>query len=557
MSGILRLRQTLIKLLTEAASEARQQGKLPAVALPEVLLEHPRYAEHGDYASSLALKLARATGLVPLAIAKDIVALITPPPEISQIAVAPPGFINFILKDGWLAGQVEEILAAGDGYGSIDMGRGSWVQVEFVSVNPTGPLHVGHGRGGVLGSTLANVLASAGYKVETEYYLNDAGSQIDAFQRTLYARYQQGLGTDAEMPADGYRGSYMVDLAGEIIAEEKDSFLKLPEAEAVPALGRVGLAKMVTQIRADLEQLGVKFDVWFSEQSLYDKGQYDKAMALLRQGGYISQREGAVWFSSTALGEDKDNVVVRGDGSPTYFASDIAYHYNKFVERKFDTVINIWGADHQGHVPRMKAVIAALGINPERLKVIISQLVTLRRGDELIRVSKRSGDIITLSEVIDEVGRDAGRFFFLARSADSQMDFDLELAKKQSEDNPVYYVQYAHARIASILRLAGERGIDFSGGDVSLLTTGPELSLIRKALLLPEIVEVVATTLEPHHLAYYAQDLATVFHSFYKQCRVVSEDEALSQARLKLVKAAQIVLARTLHLMGMTAPEKM
>jgi len=557
MSGILKLRQTLIKLLTEAASKARQQGRLPAVALPEVLLEHPRYAEHGDYATSLALKLARATGLAPLAIAKNIVGLITPPPEISQIAVAPPGFINFILKDNWLAGQVDEILVSGDGYGSIDMGRGSWVQVEFVSVNPTGPLHVGHGRGGVLGSTLANVLASAGYKVETEYYLNDAGSQIDAFQRTLYARYQQGLGTDAEMPADGYLGSYMVDLAKEIIAEEKDRFLKLPEAEAVPALGRVGLAKMVTQIKAALEQLGVKFDVWFSEQSLYDKGQYDKAMALLRQGDYISQREGAVWFGSTALGEDKDSVVVRGDGSPTYFASDIAYHYNKFVERKFDTVINIWGADHQGHVPRMKAVIAALGINPERLKVIISQLVTLRRGDELIRVSKRSGDIITLSEVIDEVGRDAGRFFFLARSADSQMDFDLELAKKQSEDNPVYYVQYAHARIASILRLAEERGIDFSGGDVSLLTTEPELSLIRKALLLPEIVEVVATTLEPHHLAYYAQDLAAVFHSFYKQCRVVSEDKALSQARLKLVKTAQIVLARTLHLMGMTAPEKM
>jgi len=557
MSGILKLRQTLIKLLTEAASEARQQGKLPAVALPEVLLEHPRYAEHGDYASSLALKLARATGLAPLAIAKNIVGLITPPPEISQIAVAPPGFINFILKDNWLASQVEEILAAGGAYGSIDMGRGSWVQVEFVSVNPTGPLHVGHGRGGVLGSTLANVLTSAGYKVETEYYLNDAGSQIDAFQRTLYARYQQGLGTDAEVPADGYLGSYMIDLASEIIAEEKDRFLKLPEAEAVPALGRVGLAKMVTQIKAALEQLGVKFDVWFSEQSLYEKGQYDKAMALLRQGGYISQREGAVWFGSTALGEDKDNVVVRGDGSPTYFASDIAYHYNKFVERKFDTVINIWGADHQGHVPRMKAVIAALGIDPERLKVIISQLVTLRRGDELIRVSKRSGDIITLSEVIDEVGRDACRFFFLARSADSQMDFDLELAKKQSEDNPVYYVQYAHARIASILRLAEERGIDFSNGDVLLLTTEPELSLIRKALLLPEIVEVVATTLEPHHLAYYAQDLATVFHSFYKQCRVVSDDEALSQARLKLVKAAQIVLARTLHLMGMTAPEKM
>ncbi len=557
MSGILGLKQTLIKLLTEAARQAQQQGSLPAITLPEAAIEHPRYAEHGDYASSLALKLAQTTGLTPLAIARNIVGLITPTPEISQITAAPPGFINFILKDDWLARQVDEILVAGDAYGSIDIGRGSRVQVEFVSVNPTGPLHVGHGRGGVLGSTLANVLASAGYKVETEYYLNDAGSQIDAFQRTLYVRYQQALGTEAEMPADGYWGSYMIDLAREIVAQEGDKYLGLAEAEAVPALGRWGLARMVAQIKAALEQLGVEFDVWFSEQSLYDKGQYDKAMALLRQGGYISERERAVWFTSTSLGEDRDNVVVRGDGSPTYFASDIAYHYNKFVERQFETVINIWGADHQGHVPRMKAVITALGIDPERLKIIISQMVTLRRGDELIRVSKRSGDIITLSEVIEEVGRDAGRFFFLARSADSQMDFDLELAKKQSEDNPVYYVQYAHARIASILRLAGERGIDFSKGDVSLLTTEPELSLIRKVLLLPELVEVVATTLEPHHLAYYAQDLATVFHSFYKQCRVVSADKALSQARLKLVKAAQIGLARTLHLMGMTAPEKM
>ena len=301
----------------------------------------------------------------------------------------------------------------------------------------------------------------------------------------------------------------------------------------------------------------MSFDVWFSEQSLYDNGQYQRVMSLLREGGYIGERENATWFVSTALGEDKDNVVVRSDGSPTYFASDIAYHYNKFLERKFDKVINIWGADHQGHISRMKAVVAALGIAPERLVVIISQMVTLSRGGELVRLSKRSGDIITLREVIDEVGADACRFFFASRSADSQMDFDLELAKKQSADNPVYYVQYAHARIASILRLAQERGIDYGDGDVSLLTTEPELTLIRKMLLLPEMVEVVAQTLEPHHLAYYAQDLATVFHSFYKQCRVVSENEALTKARLKLVEAAKIVLARTLHLMGMTAPEKM
>jgi len=393
--------------------------------------------------------------------------------------------------------------------------------------------------------------------VEKEYYVNDAGSQIDAFYRSLYARYQQCLSIDAEMPSDGYLGSYMVDLAKEITAEEGDRFLSLPPKEALSELGQIGLAKLIEQIKSDLEQLGVSFDVWFSEQSLYDNGQYQRALSLLRQGGYIGEKEDATWFVSTALGEDKDNVVVRSDGSPTYFAADIAYHYNKFLERKFDKVINIWGADHQGHISRMKAVVSALGIAPERLVVIISQMVTLSRGGELVRISKRSGDIITLREVIDEVGADACRFFFASRSADSQMDFDLELAKKQSADNPVYYVQYAHARIASILRLAQQRGIDYTDGDVSLLTTEPELTLIRKMLLLPEMVEVVAYTLESHHLAYYAQELATVFHSFYKQCRVVSQNEALTKARLKLVAAAKIALARTLHLMGMTAPERM
>ena len=551
------IKQRLIELLTQAASKAQELGKLPSVTLPEIAVEHPQNPEYGDYASSLPLKLARATGLNPLTIAQDMVELIASSPEIGSIAVAPPGFINFTLKSDWLTRQVDSILVAGDSYGNIDLGQGSRVQLEFVSVNPTGPLHVGHGRGAILGSTLANVFAAAGYRVEKEYYINDAGSQIDAFYRSLYARYQQCLGIDAEMPSDGYLGNYVVDLAEEIIAEEGDRFLSLPLKEALSQLGHIGLVKLIALIKSDLELLGVSFDVWFSEQSLYDNGQYQRALSLLHQGGYIAEKEGATWFVSTALGEDKDNVMVRSDGSPTYFALDIAYHYNKFLERKFDKVINIWGADHQGHISRMKAVVGALGIAPERLEVIISQLVTLRRGDELVRVSKRSGDIITLREVVDEVGIDACRFFFASRSADSQMDFDLELAKKQSADNPVYYVQYAHARIASILRLAQQRGIDYADGDVSLLTTEPELALIRKMLLLPEMVEVVAHTLEPHHLAYYAQDLATVFHSFYKQCRVISQNEILTKARLKLVEAAKVVLARTLHLMGMTAPERM
>jgi arginyl-tRNA synthetase len=551
------IRQRLIELLAQAASKAQEAGKLPAVALPEITIEHPQNPEYGDYASSLPMKLARATGVNPLAIAKEIAGLATLTPEIDKITVAPPGFINFTLKGDWLTSRVDSILEAGDSYGDIDLGRGSWVQIEFVSVNPTGPLHVGHGRGAILGSTLANVLTAAGYKVEKEYYINDAGSQVDAFYRSLHTRYQQCLSVDAEMPSDGYLGSYMVDLAKEIIAEEGDKFLSLPPEKAISQLGQIGLAKIIELIKSDLERLGVSFDVWFSEKSLYDSGQYQRVMSLLRQGGYIGEREGATWFVSTARGDDKDNVVVRSDGSPTYFASDIAYHYNKFLERKFDTVINIWGADHQGHISRMKAVVAALGIAPERLKVIISQMVTLSRGGELVKVSKRSGDIITLREVVDEVGVDACRFFFASRTADSQMDFDLELAKKQSADNPVYYVQYAHARIASILRLAQEKEIDYADGDVSLLTTEPELTLIRKMLLLPEMVEVVAQTLEPHHLAYYATDLATVFHSFYKQCRVVSDDEVLTKARLRLVSAAKIVLAGTLHLMGMTAPDRM
>jgi len=551
------LRRKLAEALEQAVIQAQQQGLLAFTALPEVFIEHPQNPEHGDYASSLPLKLARVTEMAPLAIAEKIIELMPPLTEVAKVVAAPPGFINFTLSGEWLTKEVEAILVAGDAYGNIDLEDSRSVQVEFVSVNPTGPLHVGHGRGAVLGSTLANVLGAAGHAVEKEYYINDAGSQLDAFKRSLYARYQQCLGVDAEMPSDGYMGNYMVDLANEIIGREGDRFLALPEDVATQELEEIGIGKIMDKIRQDLELLGVEFDVWFSEQSLYPGGQYEKAMKLLGDGGYMTEKENATWFVSSALGEDKDNVLVRSDGSPTYFASDIAYHFNKFSERQFDTVIDIWGADHQGHVSRMKAVVNALGVNPERLKIIICQLVTLRRGQQIVRVSKRSGDVITLREVIDEVGTDACRFFFLSRSADAQMDFDLELARKQSADNPVYYVQYAHARIAGILRLAEERGLDYSQGDVSLLTSEPELTLIRRLILLPEMVETVARSLEPHHLPYYAQDLATAFHSFYKQRRVVSRNETLTSARLKLVRAAQIVLARALHLMGMTAPESM
>jgi len=551
------VKRRLGELLGQAVSSAQATGELPVVTLPESIIERPQNPEHGDYASSLPLKLARVAGSSPLEIARGIAGFIPAAPELESVTVATPGFINFKLKGDWLARQVDAILEAGNRYGNVDLGGGSRVQLEFVSVNPTGPLHVGHGRGAILGSGLAAVLSAAGYQVSREYYLNDTGNQIDLFKRSLYARYQQCLGRTVQMPAEGYHGTYMAILAREIAEQEGDRFLKMDEVEATRKLGELGLEWIIGEIKADLAHLGVTFDVWFSERALFDSGQYDRVMSRLKQEGYLAEKEGATWFISTALGEDKDNVVVRGDGSSTYFASDIAYHHDKFLNRKYDRVINIWGADHQGHISRMKAVLSAFGIDPERLTVLICQMVSLRRGEEAVRVSKRSGDIITLREVIEEVGADACRYFFMARSPDSQMDFDLELAKKESPENPVYYVQYGHARIASILRLAQEKGIDFTKGDASLLITEPELNLIRKMLLLPETVEQVARSLEPHHLAYYALELATAFHSFYDHCRVVSDDGILTMARLKLVAAAKTVLARTLGLMSMGTPEKM
>jgi len=557
VSGIIAVKQKLIKLIAEAAKQAQNNGKLAKSTLPDISLEHPQNSAHGDYACNIAMKLARAVGKGPLVIAAEIVDCIPPAPEIEKVTVAPPGFINVFLQTEWLDRQVENVIAAGDNFGNIDYGKNDKVQIEFVSANPTGPLHVGNGRGAILGSTLAGVLKAAGYQVEKEYYVNDSGNQVNVFYQSLYARYKQSLGLVAQIPENSYMGSYMIDLAKEIIAEKGDYYLNLPEAEAIEELGQVGLQKMVDIIKSDLASLGVNYDVWFSEKSLYENKQYDHVMSLLKDSNYIAEKEGATWFVSTALGEDKDNVVVRGDGTPTYFASDIAYHYNKFVERQFDKVIDIWGSDHQGHVSRMKAVVSALQIKPERMEIIIYQLVTLKRGNELVRLSKRTGEMITMREVVAEVGADACRFIFLSRSADAQMDFDLELAKKESPENPVFYVQYAHARISSIIRLAEEKQIDFSDGDITLLTSEPEMTLIRKIILLPEVIEVIAQTLSPHHLAYYAQELATVFHSFYKQCRVVSDDMAVTKARLKLVQAARIAFARTLSLMGMSVLERM
>ena len=543
-----------------AVDEARSGGVLRLETLPDIAVEHPSNPENGDFATSLPLRLARATRISPMKIAEDLVRFVSPGQEVDQVWAAAPGFINFRLRDEWLVQHVETIREAGKAYGNLEVGSGQRVIVEFVSVNPTGPVHVGHTRGAVLGSSLARVLEAAGYSLTREYYINDAGSQMDAFYGSIYARYKQVLGQKAELPANGYIGSYVTDLAREIEAEQGDRFLAMSPEDALRELGRIGREKMIQVIREDLGHIRVEFDSWFSEESLYQNDDYETAMDILRQANYVLEREGAQWFTSTALGEDKDNVLVRSTGAPTYFASDIAYHYNKFPKRGYDLAINIWGADHQGHVPRMKAALSALGIDPERLTIMISQMVTLKRGAEVVRVSKRAGDFVTLRELVDEVGSDACRYFFLARTPSTQMDFDLELAKKESSENPVYYIQYGHARIAAIISNAKERDIDWSQGDLSLLKDPNELALIRKMVLLPELVESMARTLEPHHLPHYALDLATAFHWFYENCRVLSSDPAdypLTLARLKLVEAAQIVLSRALYLMDMEAPERM
>jgi arginyl-tRNA synthetase len=551
------IRDDIAGMIETAANAAMDAGELPHVVLPEIVIERPARPEHGDYATNLPMRLARAARAKPLDIASAIASRLPASDALASSDVAPPGFINFRLAEPWLAKQVDAIVGAGAAFGDIALGEGKRVQVEFVSANPTGPLTAGNGRGAAIGSVLASVLEAAGFAVEREYLVNDAGTQTEVFGRTLLARYQQLFGKDVEIPEDGYPGEYMVELAQRIKDEKGAAYADA--AEPPPEMVLRGVDLMVEGIEQDLLRLGVRYDEWFRERWVYqDENVYDAAMKALRDKGYLVEKEGALWFASSELGEDKDNVVIRSTGRPTYFASDIAYHYDKFVRRSFDRVINVWGADHQGHVSRMKAAVEALGVPPSRLEILIYQLVSFRRGEEVVRLSKRAGNIVLIRDVVDEVGADAARFFFLSRSADSQMEFDLELAKRQSAENPVYYVQYAHARIAGILANAAERGVSHEGGDVALLTHPMELELVRKMLQLPELVHLMATQLEPHHLPHYAQELATAFHAFYTECRVLDEaNAALSQARLKLCLAAKTTLARALTLMGMTAPERM
>jgi arginyl-tRNA synthetase len=569
-------RDDIIQLIGRAIKKAQKKGDLPKFDPPEVVLERPKDEGHGDYATPVCLSMARLARMAPIQIAEKVVARMEHADYIGSVEIAHPGFINISLSDAWVAQQVEDILDQGESFGHVDIGQGRRAQVEYISANPTGPLAFGSGRNAVLGDTLANLLAAAGWQVQREYYVNDTGNQMEVFAASLYARYAQALGHDEPLPENGYPGHYLVEMGEAIATQFGDRFLSMVRDEALKALQTEGLKRTLVGIRADAEALGIHFDQWKSEQSLYDDGAYGAVFNQLSADGWLTHREGAIWFkgdrgSETSTNtedkehererqEDKENVVVRSDGRPTYLASDIAYVWDKLARRGFDWAIYVWGADHHGHVPRVKAVARALGLDADRVTILLYQLVTLKRGGKLVRMGKRTGEMITLREVIEEIGADATRFMLLTRSADSQMELDLTLAVQQSSENPVYYVQYGHARIASIFRYAQEQGVSLEGGDVGLLTHPAEQELIRQMLRLPEIVALCADTLGPHHLTQYAQRLASAFHSFYKECRVVSSDPAhaeLGKARLKLVLAAKTVLANTLHLIGVSAPESM
>jgi arginyl-tRNA synthetase len=549
------IRDDIREMILFAVQAAQEAHQLPAVAIPDVTVERPGKEEHGDYASSIALRMARVARMAPLAIAEVIASHAVLPETVSAVEVAPPGFINIRLASPWLTRQVDAIKAEGRAYGAPNLGEGRRVQVEFVSANPTGPLHVGTGRGAALGDSLARVLEWAGYAVEREYYVNDAGSRMEAFNGSVYARYAQHFAQDVPVPENGYPGDYLKEVAEAIAAYAGREYLDGDRATVESVLGRKGMDILLGGVREDLVRMNVTFDRWFSEQSLFDQGKVQRAIETLRERGFVVEREGAIWFASSALGEDKDNVLIRSNGQPTYFASDVAYHRDKLVDRAYDLAIDIWGADHQGHVPRMKAVVGALGSDPAKLVVLLYQLVNLVRHGEREQMGKRTGVFVTLREVLDEVGPDAVRFFLVGRSPDAMMDFDLDLAKSQSDANPVYYVQYAHARIASILRRA--EGTDHASGDVGLLGHNAELALIRKMLQFPEVVTDAAIALAPHPIPHYAMELATAFHAFYNECRVISDDEALTRARLKLVAACQIILGTALDLIGVSAPEEM
>lgn len=528
----------------------------------KVKLEVPKDKSHGDFACNLAMMLAKPLRCAPRAIAEAIVSHLGEDEDIAKAEVAGAGFINFYLTPNWLYRVMDDIESRGTDYGKIDLGKGKRVMVEFVSANPTGPMHMGNARGGALGDCLASVLEYAGYDVTREFYVNDAGNQIEKFANSLNARYIQELkGEDAiEFPEDGYHGDDIREHAKAFIKLYGDKHLNVSEEERKAALVDYALEKNVTALREDLEKYRIVYDVWFRESKLHKDGEVMAAIDRLRDNGFTYEEDGALWLNCEKMGLEKNEVLIRKNGIPTYFAADIAYHINKLETRGYDLAINIWGADHHGHVARMKKALEAVGIDSSRLTVVLMQLVRLMQDGEVVRMSKRTGKAITLSDLLEDISVDAARFFFNMRSAGSHLDFDLTLAAQQSNDNPVYYVQYAYARICSILRLLGEDGVsvkDYSEINPSLLKEESELNLLKKLGDLPDEIRMSAESLEPARITRYIMELATDFHSFYNSCRVKNEDAELMAARLKLVDSVRIVMKGILGMLKITAPERM
>lgn len=558
---MINVEETLRSLIGEALREAASDRGVELVGEPVIMLERPRREGQGDWASNVAMQMAKVFGASPREIAQAVVdRLDLESGYLDRAEVAGPGFINFFLSPLWAAEVVAGIRRQGEAYGRCDIGRGRKVQVEFVSANPTGPLHVGHGRGAIVGDVTANILAAAGWEVEREYYINDAGLQMTLLGKSVQSRYFDLLDRSeaAPFPEDGYKGEYIYDLARELVDRDGDAHLEEPLETSLPVFQAHAVEAILEMIRRDLKDFGVRYDVWFSEKSLYDSGAVREAAEFLKKRGFAYEKDGAVWFKATEFDDAKDRVLFRSNGVATYFMSDIAYHKNKY-DRGFDLVIDVWGADHHGYVPRMTAAVESLGRKAEDLRVLLIQFVNLLRGGEQVAMSTRSGQFVTLRDVIDEVGVDASRYFFVMRSCDSHLDFDLALAKEASNENPVYYVQYAHARIRSLFREAAGRGVALSGEDVDLrlLDTAEEQALIRKLAAFPEEVAKASEELAPHRVTFYLYDLASHFHSFYNAHRVLDAEPDLRRARLALLDATRITLANALGLLGVQAPQNM
>lgn len=552
-----RINEALKTAIAEAIVKA---GIVEREQLPAFVIEVPKDKSHGDLATNVAMQLTRIAKRNPRQIAEAIIEnLDQTAASIESAEIAGPGFINFRMNKSYLYDVVQDVAKQGADYGRVKIGEGQSVQVEFVSANPTGSLHLGHARGAAVGDALCNVLDFAGYNVNREYYINDAGNQVNNLVTSLEARYKQALGMDAEMPADGYYGEDIIGFAKDLAAQEGDRLLQLSDEERAKFFRSFGLEKELGKIKRDLARFNVHFDTWFSETSLYETGAVIEALDALKAGGKVFEEDGATWLRTTDFGDDKDRVLIKNDGSYTYLTPDVAYHRNKYA-RGFDRMINIWGADHHGYIPRMKAAMEALGNDPDKLVVLIAQMVSLYQDGEKVKMSKRTGKAVTMEDLMDEVGVDAIRYFFTMRSMDSHLDFDMDLAISTSNENPVFYVQYAHARICSIYRQAEEQGIavkPVSEVDLSSLKTEHEYDLLRKMGELPEEIEVAAREYAPHRLIRYVYELASLLHSYYKAERVITEDAGQTQARLALLGAVRTVIANVLRLVGVSAPERM